>query len=285
MRSGWEQDAVYVSFDMGPWGSNHMNEDQLNLELFAYGRNLLVNSGRWRYTTSPGVDWLDKAAYFKSTAACNSVLCDGMSQVHGDAQGTMVSGPGYDYACGRFCAGYGTGGAPELSGQRGGSTSRVCLVPDACHTREVFFDARTGTVLVRDTLEDAVPHRYTQIWHTAGGRVEGKDGVYWTCFEDANLILVQYGAPDVEIVCGSEQPFKGWNCPAYDHLVPAPQIESSLSGKTVVFETLLLPVRGAVDAGALPGFSKTETDGKTLYRVEFEGKIVEVEAGRTWKPV
>lgn len=285
MRSGWQQDDVYASFDMGPWGSNHMNEDQLNLELSAYGRNLLVNSGRWRYTTSPGVDWLDRAAYFKSTAAYNSVLCDGLSQVHGDAEGTMVCGPDFDYACGRFCAGYGRNGAPELSKERGGSTSQVCMVPDACHTREVFFAARHGFVIVRDTLEDEDAHRYTQIWHTAGGRMECADGVCYSCFEDANLILVQCGAPEMEVVCGSEEPFKGWNCPAYDHLVPAPQIESSLTGKKVVFETLLLPVRGAVDAGALPGFSKTETDGKTLYRVEFDGKTVEVEAGKTWKLV
>lgn len=115
--------------------------------------------------------------------------------------------------------------------------------------------------------------------------MECADGVCYSCFEDANLILVQCGAPEMEVVCGSEEPFKGWNCPAYDHLVPAPQIESSLTGKKVVFETLLLPVRGAVDAGALPGFSKTETDGKTLYRVEFDGKTVEVEAGETWKLV
>lgn len=64
--------------------------------------------------------------------------------------------------------------------------------------------------------------------------------------------MVQCGDPEIEIFCGSEEPFKGWNCPAYDHLVPAPQIEASLTGQTVVFETLILPTRGPVDRSMLP---------------------------------
>ena len=283
MRSGWKHDAMYVSFDMGAWGSNHMNEDQLNLELSAYGRNLLVNSGRWRYTTSPEVDWLDRAAYFKSTAAYNSVLCDGLGQVHGDAEGTMVSGPDFDYACGSFCAGYGQRGELELSQERGGSTGQVCTVPDAHHTREVFFATQAGFVIVRDTLEAKESHCYTQIWHTAGGRMERDGNVCYSCFEDVNLVLVQCGNPEIEIVCGSENPFKGWNCPSYDHMIPAPQIESSMTGRKVVFETLLLPVRGAVNPQELPVFSKTETEKKTFYKIDFEGKQVVVEAGESWR--
>lgn len=96
-----------------------MNDDQLNLEVSAYGRNLLVNSGRWRYTTSPGIDWLDKAEYFKSTAAYNSVLCDGMNQVHGDADGEMRIAADSDYACGTFCAGYGYNGGAQVSREVG----------------------------------------------------------------------------------------------------------------------------------------------------------------------
>ena len=285
MRSGWDSEALYASLDMGPWGCNHMNDDQLNLEVSAYGRNLLVNSGRWRYTTSPGIDWLDKAEYFKSTAAYNSVLCDGMNQVHGDADGEMRIAADSDYACGTFCAGYGYNGGAQVSREVGSTTQTACVVPDARHKREVFYAKEAGFLIVRDTLTAEQAHRYTQIWHTVGGQVEREGNVCFSCFEDANFVMVQCGDPEIEIFCGSEEPFKGWNCPAYDHLVPAPQIEASLTGQTVVFETLILPTRGPVDRSMLPVFEKEEKDGKTIYQVTVGGKTTSVEAGCMWRLV
>lgn len=285
MRSGWDSEALYASLDMGPWGCNHMNDDQLNLEVSAYGRNLLVNSGRWRYTTSPGIDWLDKAEYFKSTAAYNSVLCDGMNQVHWDADGEMRIAADSDYACGTFCAGYGYNGGAQVSREVGSTTQTACVVPDARHKREVFYAKEAGFLIVRDTLTAEQAHRYTQIWHTAGGQVEREGNVCFSCFEDANFVMVQCGDPEIEIFCGSEEPFKGWNCPAYDHLVPAPQIEASLTGQTVVFETLILPTRGPVDRSMLPVFEKEEKDGKTIYQVTVGGKTTSVEAGCMWRLV
>jgi len=108
MRTDWTPEANYLYFDMGSWGDNHMNQDQLSVEIHAAGRNFLVNGGKWRYTTSdPDADWMPMAKYFKTTAACNCVLVNGYGQVFGDAAGHMVSHPNYDYAEGIFKEGFG----------------------------------------------------------------------------------------------------------------------------------------------------------------------------------
>ena len=94
MRSDWTPDANYLYFDMGPWGDNHMNQDQLAIEVSAKGRHFLINGGKWRYTTSdPDADWMPLAKYFKATASYNCVLVNGYGQIFGDAEGRMVDGP------------------------------------------------------------------------------------------------------------------------------------------------------------------------------------------------
>lgn len=284
MRSGWDSDALYASFDMGPWGTNHMNEDQLNLELSAYGRNLLVNCGRWRYTTSPGISWLSRAQYFKTTAAYNSVLCDGMSQMPGDAEGEMLIQDAFDYSKATFCSGYGTDDeAPTVSKEYGSISGKQLKAADVTHTREVFFEKTEGFFIVRDKLTCSQEHTFTQVWHMAEGALQTCESGCFSQFEDANFIMLQLNNPEMELFHGSEDPFKGWNCPSYDHLSPAPEINVSLRGSDcVVFETLLYPVRGSVHNDNLPLFQKTGTDEETIYTVSFHGKTITVSAKDSW---
>lgn len=285
MRSDWSADALYASFDMGPWGINHMNEDQLNLEISAYGRNLLVNSGRWRYTTSPGISWLSRAQYFRNTPSYNSVICDDMGQMPGDADGSMVITETFDYAKGTFTGGYGrTGETQTVSKEFGSVANKEALAPDVTHTREVFFAKEDGFFIVRDVMNSKEAHTYTQTWHMAEGSMEPCEMGYFSTFEDANLIMLQLNQPEMKYYCGSEEPFKGWNCPAYDHLAPAPEIDVCLSGAgTVVFETLLFPVNGKVDAENLPEFKKTVSEGNIVYTVTVNGRTTTVFAGEQWK--
>jgi len=49
MRSGWEKDAHWAFFDIGPWGTLHQHSDALHLSVTAFGRDLLVDSGRYTY--------------------------------------------------------------------------------------------------------------------------------------------------------------------------------------------------------------------------------------------
>ncbi|MDE6957713.1 MAG: heparinase II/III family protein, partial [Lachnospiraceae bacterium] len=285
MRSDWSENAIYGSLDMGPWGINHMNEDQLNLEVSAYGRNLLVNSGRWRYTTSPGISWLSRAQYFKNTPSYNSLICDDMGQMPGDADGVMVINESFDYAKGTFASGYGkTSETQTVSKEFGSVANKEALAPDVTHTREVFFAKEEGFFIVRDTMESKEEHTYTQTWHMAEGSMEKCDMGYFSTFEDANFVMLQLNQPQMKYYCGNEEPFKGWNCPAYDHLVPAPEVDVYLSGSgTVVFETLLLPVKGRVNEENLPEFKKMLTNDGVVYQVTMNGKTMSILAGEQWK--
>jgi hypothetical protein len=280
MRSDWSEKALYMFIDMGDWGTNHMNEDQLNIEVSAYGRNFLANSGRWRYTTSPGItDWLDKAKYFKDTASYNSVLVDGYSQVPGDAKGSMIIKDDYDFVEGIFDAGYGeeTSDVDEkLFKETGISNFKKVIVDGIVHKRQAIF-VKPYFWIVRDTIISAEneEHEAEQIWHYISGEVKSINNGQYVCteFEDANLILAQPEGAVVEptIFKGSEEPFRGWHCPYYDQLKAAPEVAYKNTGKgEVVFHTLIMPVQGKIDE--LPKFIKLENCEEITYEVSFEGK-------------
>jgi hypothetical protein len=52
MRNGWAPDSHWSFFDIGPWGTGHQHNDKLHLSVTAYGRDLLVDAGRFTY--APG---------------------------------------------------------------------------------------------------------------------------------------------------------------------------------------------------------------------------------------
>lgn len=277
MRSDWTSRAVFLSFDMGDWGTNHMNEDQLNVELSAYGRNLLVNSGRWRYTTSPGVEWRGTARYFKTTAAFNSLLVDGLCQMPGNARGTMRTGETFDYAKGVFSQGYGR--PVPLEDDRelmntGVPSGMQCLVSDVQHIREVFF-YKPLFFIVRDTVATESFHHAQQLWHMPQARVESREdgALTYTMYRDANVVIRQLGKTCLRIFEGSREPLRGYHCPHYGRMEPAPELEYEKAGNgSIVFETLLFPVEGPVGHESIPDFEKKKTAGGNRYVVRWQGR-------------
>lgn len=281
MRGDWTEDAPYLFFDMGRWGENHMNEDQLNIEVAAYGRKFLTNCGRWRYTTSPDAPWMPWAKYFKTTAAYNSVLVNGYNQMPGDADGFMHLHDLYDYAKGVFGAGYGEEAEEideRLLREKGVGSVKVCRVPDAIHERQIIF-VKPYFWIVRDTIRGSGVVEAEQIWHYYDGEVTpDPSGRYMvTDFEDANLILASIGGSRVEakVFKGLQDPIRGWHCPYYDQMRPAPEVSYRQKGKeAIVFHTLIFPIKGKVRS--LPLFEVSQTG----YRLAFEGKTWEIIAPR-----
>jgi hypothetical protein len=277
MRSDWSDDARYLCFDMGRWGDNHMNEDQLNVEVSAYGRKFLVNCGRWRYTTSPDAPWMPWAKYFKRTAAYNSVRVDGYDQVAADADGFLKVYPDYDFAEGIFEAGYGeeaTAADEKLLKEKGVGHGKVTRVGGVTHKRQIFF-AKPDFWVLRDTVSGAGEHEAEQIWHFYDGELRPLPGGGFlaTDFDDANLIIGSFGGGKVEaqVFMGSEDPIRGWHCPYYDQLRPAPELSYRQWGTgQIVFHTLIFPVRGKVTDQ--PKLEVT----KEGYRIEFQGKLWEI---------
>ena len=279
MRSDWTDQARYLCFDLGRWGENHMNEDQLNMEVSAYGRKFLANCGRWRYTTSPDAPWMPWAKYFKSTAAYNSVLVDGYCQMPGDAGGFMVIHDDYDYAEGTFCAGYGEEAEEadkKLLCEQGFRQNKIRLVEGVVHRRQVIFVRKHFWILC-DTVSGPGAHEAEQIWHFYEGRVspDASGRYFLTDFPDANLIVATTGKNAVEarLFEGSKDPIRGWHCPYYDRMRPAPELSYRQRGRDeIVFHTLIFPIRGKIDD--LPEFSI----GAGTYLIAHQGCVWEIEA-------
>lgn len=281
MRSDWGPQANYLYFDMGRWGDNHMNQDQLAIEVSAKGRHFLINGGKWRDTTAdPDAEWMGLAKYFKATASCNSVLVNGYGQIYGDAEGTMNVSYKYDYADGRFNAGFGEdvpGRDEKLFRERGLSTLMENRLPGVTHRRQVFF-ARPHGWVVRDTIEGPGLKSAGQLWHFYEGSiapVAGNEQAWATQFSDSNLLVLTKasGPQSAAVYEGQKEPFfAGWHCPSENVIRPAPELRFTQKGsEKLVFHTLLWPCSGPVkkipifDIGAS---SYKIVDGLTTIRIK-----------------
>ncbi len=70
-RSGWKKSDVYLRFHCGTLGAGHGHADQLHFDLFAGGRELLCDAGRYSYVY--GRDRRE----FKAASAHNTMTLDG----------------------------------------------------------------------------------------------------------------------------------------------------------------------------------------------------------------
>jgi len=82
-RTAWnDPDALFSFFDGGPFGSGyHQNNDLFNVMAYGFGRRLLIDPGRYRYTTD------EKSLYLRSAFAHNTWLVDGKDLFMVDAAG------------------------------------------------------------------------------------------------------------------------------------------------------------------------------------------------------
>ncbi|MCP4428935.1 MAG: hypothetical protein GY803_31000, partial [Chloroflexi bacterium] len=286
MRSDWTQDANYMFLDLGRWGDNHMNEDQLNIEVFAKGRPFLTNCGRWRYTTSdPTAPWMPWARYFKTTASYNCVLVDDFLQINGDADGYMKVYEKYDYAEGWFDEGFGIDVADidEKELKDKGVTQKKIKKLDAKHIRKVMF-VKPDFWILRDEVFAGGEHRAEQVWHYYDGDLQQKGDAWVTQFDNANLVLQTMGQNGIAPTYykGSDDPIAGWHCTYYDAKRPAPELRLKQEGTdNIVFHTLLFPVKGSVNA--LPIFEVADSG----YNVTFAGNTWTIKAPSVgeWKLV
>lgn len=72
VRSSWEEDAAFLHFHCGALGSGHGHSDQLHIDTFYAGEDVLTDSGRYTY--------VDKALRrtLKEPAAHNTIVADGL---------------------------------------------------------------------------------------------------------------------------------------------------------------------------------------------------------------
>jgi Heparinase II/III-like protein/Heparinase II/III N-terminus len=229
-RSGWGDgndafaDERFLVFDCGPLGDGgHGHYDLLSIEVYAYGRPLLVDPGRFTYAEDDG----NLRRWFKGTAAHNTVGVDGLDQTpyrRGRPTGSVARAT----FLGRTVA-------ADLDVLEGRAES-PCY--DAIHTRRVLF-LHDEVWVVEDELRAESEHHYDLRWHLAAeawGTTEVTDTSGGAVVRAPGLVLTLSGPDRVSLE-------RGWVSPRYGIKLPAPVIRASATGRDVRFVTLIVPQR------------------------------------------
>jgi hypothetical protein len=234
MRSGWDKDAHWAFFDAGPLGMAHHHNDKLHLSVAAYGRDLLVDGGRYTYKAGAF------RTYFLSSSSHNVLLVDGQGQnfyartVDSPLKKESYTvEPLFDYARASFTEGFGE------------------VVGKVVHTRAVLYIRGKFWVVV-DRIDTDQPRRIQALWHYHPDcTVAAEEGsVTSTDHDKGNLRIIPVsGLPwEIEIVKGKSKPdIQGWYSERYNKKKPnAAVVYSSKIDKSTSFAWVLMPARGRV---------------------------------------
>lgn len=204
MRSGWDTEAFYALFEVGPYGTGHQHEDKLSFILSAYGSRLITECGKYAYDSS---EW---RKYSISARGHNVARVDGMDQNRALVKNSVsllktplsnkfISNRRYDMGDGYYTEGFGDKGDKNVS-----------------HHRSLKFVKNKYWLLVDEFIPaDNKEHTY-DIWfhfNTDKYRVDNKNNVVYTNDSTAaNIAIVRLGANnEVSVLVGEKEPeIQGW---------------------------------------------------------------------------
>lgn len=258
IRSGWDADALWAFFDVGPWGTAHQHNDKLHLSVSAYGRDLLVDSGRFVYT---GKDARFRRQYALLSRAHNLILIDGNGQKPGPklAEEPIAD---EDYLV-----------SPEMTFARG-SCDHFEAEGRTVHTR-VVIHLPDNLIVVADRVETDRPRRLETLWHWHPRCTVTIDGrtVLSTDAGAGNLRIIPVAGFDwnAELVKGQETPhIQGWYSRKYNEWESNPTaVLTARTAGTTSFAWLLVTARGGV--GTIQGDLVEEADDGIRVRISKPG--------------
>ena len=229
-RSGYDADAHWSFFDIGPWGSGHQHNDKLHISISAFGKDLLVDAGRFAYTGEVARKF---RSYARGSAGHNVILIDSKGQKGGPRHAKEPLGSSFykitedfDYASNSF-------------------ESFIDVDGNAKHIRSVFYVRGEFWVVVDRIITDK-PRKIDALWHWHPECVvEREDLIVKTNNKKGNLAVIPVSKQkfDVKFVKGQEEPeIQGWYSQEYN--IYEPNIVSFYStnineSSTIVW--LLLP--------------------------------------------
>jgi Heparinase II/III N-terminus/Heparinase II/III-like protein len=241
MRSGWDKNAEWSFFDTGAYGTGHQHRDKLHLSISAFGKDLLVDGGRYTHNNYFSFDPTVWRGYFRSSFSHNLILADGNGQNEGDtkAQSALAENAdflhksNYDYAHGVFSDGF-----ENVKGT-------------AIHSRSLLY-IKNHCWIVLDHFETDRPRDLQVLWHYSpmcDVKIEEKDAVSVN-HNEANLRIIPLGEIDwqTKIIKGQEKPFfQGWYSETYGKKIPNPTVIYSANvSDSQTFAWVLLPAKGEV---------------------------------------
>jgi hypothetical protein len=223
IRGSWNKvkpygDGAFVAFRLSNFPTSHIHRDAFSFELYAYGEDLIVDSGGpYRYG-----DPL-RAEYFITTRAHNTVTVDDLEQEIGEARVLhwVTSDVG-----------------DALVAERQ-------TVPGVRHRRAVIF-VRHRYVIVLDCLDGSAVHRYAQFFHLSASLEACLDGRMLRTRNPSGgptlmLAPLFHDNPAAQVHRGETAPYQAWVTPRELERVPNHVVEYQRTGDKVTMAVVLIP--------------------------------------------
>ena len=273
-RDDWGAFTRWSVFDLGPFGIGHQHSDKLHISIFAHGRDLLVDAGRYTYLSYNSRSPIDWRGYFRRSWSHNVILVDGNTQNDEDKEVTRPAtdweiSDEYDFALGTFEKGW-----DEI---------------DGIHQR-AFFNIKGKCWLICDRISLEASSDIQALWHFHPDcTVPGPQGsqVMSTDPGLGNLRIVPVSAAhlqwNVRVVKGQEVPtYQGWYSERQNRKEPSPcAIYEAQNVKSASFAWLITS-----GSGTPPTFEAeilSSEDEKMSIRIRDDQAaeyVVEVDFGR-----
>jgi len=257
MRSGWGRSDNMLYFDFGPVGYRHAHQDKLEVMIWAYGRQVLYDSGRTNYADTPHQN------YCMDTFSHNTVLVDDRPQRrkwYNDPNPAKrpyprltdyewKSNAARDFARGVYDDNYGLPGPSDAYPYKKGGNFNEGWGKPAFHSRRVLF-YKPDIFVVADTLisRDGKSHIYDARWNLDSTHVQRTANGLEVSTKDPgepNLEVIPLLTHGLTVRTASAQDHPeilGWR--VVDRSYPATTVEHVKAGPgTVQLLTLLLPLK------------------------------------------
>jgi len=223
-------DRVRLVMDFGPLGftsiAAHGHADALSLWLAIGDEYFLVDAGTYAYHSHP--EW---RTFFRSTAAHNTACVDGRNQ--SEMAGRFLWG---EKATARLLRFEDRSEQVTIEAEHDGYTR----LPDpVTHRRTVDFDRGTGSVSIEDGFTCAGRHEIELFFHMheEASVVSLRDGEATIDWRGHRIrFCSQDDRARWDILCGSEDPKRGWRSRHFNQKKPIPtlRIHVEIDGSTAI---------------------------------------------------
>ena len=206
MRSDWSENAVWAYMDASPLGYGHHHDDRHNIQMYAYGHELLIEAGNFDYDTS------EMRRYVTSSRGHNCSSIDGLEQnmrknykrrpgitsIKSDSK--WYSSENRDSIESFYCYGYGE--EPLLYVDW---TRKLIFLKKEENLPPIFV------VIDRFAAKDSEVHDYELIWHMHDNPTIISKNTVINTFSDGVGISISSSDGTASVVRGVKTPvYQGW---------------------------------------------------------------------------
>lgn len=246
-------DEIRCIVDCGPLGylsiAAHGHADALALYLSVGGAEFLIDPGTFSY--HGGDLW---RAYFRGTAAHNTVRIDGVDQSLSGGKFMWLKKANAQVVTFEI--------APDRDVFEGSHDGYRRLSDPVMHRRKVVFDKERDVLSIEDILECAADHVVERFWHFHEDCKVVLNGGRITAERNGTRIRLTTHPPDTRLSLyrGDEVLPRGWVARRYDERVPAVTVaaENRISQTTSLRTDIHIQVQGKVADRGGRGITESE---------------------------